>query len=51
MMELFRTPEAGQECAKIYNDIDADNPAGALVLDELFSEKRVAGSIISACGY
>jgi addiction module RelE/StbE family toxin len=38
MMELFWTPEAIQDRDDIYDYIEADNPAAALVLDELFSE-------------
>lgn len=38
-MELFWTPEAMQDRDKIYNYIEADNPAAALALDELFLEK------------
>lgn len=39
MMELFWTPEATQDRDKIYDYIEADNPAAALALDELFAEK------------
>jgi len=39
MMGLFWTPEAAQDRDEIYNYIEADNPAAALALDELFSEK------------
>ncbi len=39
MMELFWTPEAIQDRDEIYDYIEADNPAAALALDELFSEK------------
>lgn len=39
MMELFWTPEAIQDRDDIYDYIEADNPAAALALDELFSEK------------
>lgn len=39
MMELFWTPEATQDRDEIYNYIEADNPAAALALDELFAEK------------
>jgi addiction module RelE/StbE family toxin len=39
MMELFWTPEATQDRDKIYDHIEADNPAAALTLDELFAEK------------
>lgn len=38
-MELFWTPEAIQDRADIYDYIEADNPAAALALDALFSEK------------
>jgi addiction module RelE/StbE family toxin len=38
MMELFWTPEAVQDRDKIYDYIEADNPAAALALDTLFSE-------------
>ena len=39
MMKLFWTPEAIQDRDEIYDYIEADNPAAALALDELFSEK------------
>lgn len=39
MTELFWTPEATQDRDEIYDYIEADNPAAALALDELFSEK------------
>jgi len=39
MMKLFWTPEAIQDRDDIYDHIEADNPAAALALDELFSEK------------
>jgi addiction module RelE/StbE family toxin len=39
MMELFWTPEAIQDRDEIYDHIEADNPAAALTLDELFAEK------------
>jgi len=39
MMELFWTPEAIKDRDDIYNYIEADNPAVALTLDELLSEK------------
>jgi addiction module RelE/StbE family toxin len=39
MMELFWTPEAIKDRDDIYNHIEADNPAVALTLDELLSEK------------
>lgn len=38
-MELFWTPEAVQDRDDIYGFIEADNPAAALALDELFSQK------------
>lgn len=38
-MELFWTPEAIHDRDDIYDHIEADNPAAALTLDELFSEK------------
>ena len=38
-MELFWTPEATQDRDEIYDYIEADNPAAALDLDELLSEK------------
>ncbi|MGK9451788.1 type II toxin-antitoxin system RelE/ParE family toxin [Acidithiobacillus caldus] len=38
-MKLFWTPEAIQDRDDIYAHIEADNPAAALALDELFSEK------------
>ena len=38
MMELLWTPEAIQDRDDIYDYIEADNPAAALALDELFSE-------------
>lgn len=38
MMELFWTPEATQDRDEIYDYIEADNPAAALALDELFAE-------------
>jgi addiction module RelE/StbE family toxin len=38
-MELFWTPEAIKDRDDIYNYIEADNPAVALTLDELLSEK------------
>ncbi len=40
-MELFWTPEAIQDRNEIYDYIEADNLAVALVLDEMFSEKAV----------
>lgn len=39
MMKLFWTPEAIQDREGIYDYIEADNPAAALALDELFAEK------------
>ncbi len=38
-MKLFWTPEAIQDRDDIYDHIEADNPAAALALDDLFSEK------------
>lgn len=38
-MELHWTPEAIQDREAIYDYIEADNPAAALALDELLSEK------------
>ena len=38
-MELFWTPEAIQDREDIYDYIEAANPAAALALDGLFSEK------------
>ncbi|SFW37034.1 type II toxin-antitoxin system mRNA interferase toxin, RelE/StbE family [Nitrosovibrio sp. Nv17] len=38
-MGLFWTPEAIQDRDEIYDYIEADNPAAALALDELFAEK------------
>ena len=38
-MELFWTPEAIQDRDQIYDYIEADNPAAALALDEIFSKK------------
>lgn len=43
-MDLFWTPEAIQDRDEIYDYIEADNPAAALVLDELFAEK--AGRLV-----
>ncbi|CAM2176120.1 putative toxin Y4kP [Paraburkholderia sacchari] len=40
-MELFWTPEAIQDRDDIYDYIEADNPAAALDLDELFEEKAM----------
>lgn len=48
MMELFWTPEATQDRDEIYDYIEADNPAAALALDELFAEK--AGRLIDHPG-
>lgn len=39
MRELFWTPEAIQDRDEIYAFIEADKPAAALALDELFEEK------------
>lgn len=39
MMELFWAPEAIQDRDEIYDYIEADSPAAALALDELFAEK------------
>jgi addiction module RelE/StbE family toxin len=39
MVKLFWTPEAIQDRDDIYAHIEADNPAAALALDELFSEE------------
>lgn len=44
MMALFWTPEAIQDRDDIYEYIEADNPAAALALDELFAEK--AGHLV-----
>lgn len=38
-MKLKWTPEAIADRESIYDYIEADNPAAALALDELFSEK------------
>lgn len=38
-MELYWTPEAIADRDSIYDYIEADNPAAALALDELFEEK------------
>jgi addiction module RelE/StbE family toxin len=48
MMELFWTPEAIQDRDEIYDYIEADNPAAALALDELFAEK--AGRLVDHPG-
>lgn len=47
-MELFWTPEATRDRDEIYDYIEADNPAAALALDELFSEK--AGRLVDHPG-
>ncbi|MES2260437.1 MAG: type II toxin-antitoxin system RelE/ParE family toxin [Pseudomonadota bacterium] len=47
-MELFWTPEAIQDREDIYDYIEADNPAAALALDELFAEK--AGRLVDHPG-
>ena len=44
MTKLFWTPEAIQDRDAIYDYIEADNPAAALALDELFAEK--AGRLV-----
>lgn len=44
MMELFWTPGATQDRDEIYDHIEADNPAAALALDELFAE--MAGRLV-----
>ena len=48
MMELLWTPEATQDRDEIYDYIEADNPAAALALDELFAEK--AGRLLDHPG-
>jgi toxin ParE1/3/4 len=48
MMELFWTLEAIQDRDDIYEYIEADSPAAALALDELFAEK--AGSLVDHPG-
>jgi addiction module RelE/StbE family toxin len=48
MMELFWTREAEQDREEIYDYIEADNPAAALALDELFAEK--AGRLVDQPG-
>ena len=48
MMELFWTPEATQDRDEIYDYIEADNPAAALALDELFAEN--AGRLVDHPG-
>ena len=40
-MPLFWTPESIQDREDIYDFIEADNPAAALDLDEMFSEKAL----------
>lgn len=47
-MELFWTPEATQDRDEIYGYIEADKPAAAPALDELFAEK--AGRLIDHPG-
>ncbi|WP_367347253.1 type II toxin-antitoxin system RelE/ParE family toxin [Stenotrophomonas bentonitica] len=39
MMMLFWTPEAAEDRIEIFEYTEAGNPAAALALDELFSEK------------
>ncbi|WP_083848508.1 type II toxin-antitoxin system RelE/ParE family toxin [Thiorhodovibrio frisius] len=39
-MELFWTPQAIRDRDDIYDYIEADSPAAALALDELFSKKH-----------
>ena len=41
MRPLFWTPESIQDREDIYDFIEADNPAAALNLDELFSKKAL----------
>ncbi len=48
MMELHWTLEAIQDREAIYDYIEADNPAAALALDELFAEK--AGHMVDHPG-
>jgi plasmid stabilization system protein ParE len=48
MRELFWTPEARQDRNEIYDYIEADNPAAALTLDELFSKN--AGHLLGHPG-
>ncbi len=48
MMELFWTPEATQDRDEIYDYIEAQNPAAALALDELFAEN--AGRLVDHPG-
>jgi toxin ParE1/3/4 len=45
MMALFWTFEAIQDREAIYDYIEADNPAAALALDELFAEQ--AGRLVN----
>lgn len=44
MRELFWTPESIQDRDEIYDYIEADNPAAAMALDELFEQK--AGRLV-----
>jgi len=48
MSELFWTPEAKRDRNEIYDYIEADNPAAALALDELFSKN--AGHLLEHPG-
>lgn len=48
MMGLFWTPEAIQDRDEIFDYIEADNPAAALALDELFEAK--AGRLLDHPG-
>jgi len=48
MKALFWTPEAKQDRNEIYDYIEADNPAAALMLDELFSKN--AGHLLEHPG-
>lgn len=48
MKALFWTPEATQDRDEIYGYLEADNPAAALALDELFEEK--AGRLVDHPG-
>jgi addiction module RelE/StbE family toxin len=48
MMELFWTPDATQDREDIYDHIEADNPAAALSLDEMFAQK--AGRLVDHPG-
>nr|WP_221208260.1 type II toxin-antitoxin system RelE/ParE family toxin [Pseudoduganella violacea] len=45
---MFWTPEAIQDREDIYEYIETNNPAAALALDELFSEK--AGLLVDHAG-